>query len=227
MGTRICKKRIYTQSPAHVSCLHLDFHPTRTLGAWRGFFPTPPPRRRPCVQHLIVAMGRRDADQRQDLPCPRLQHRKVHRWSPLLRAKPTGIRGRSPRQPPHPDIGIMSISGTWARDVWSALLLTEDDLNPGFLLNAGLTPTHSATLLTHGDRSPLIVSSRVDTFTTGVAQDVLTRYRTKLGAVTDPFEGAAWIPRCWTGPWPSPADCDALCPRWPGARGAGSARMPP
>lgn len=102
---------------------------------------------------------------------------------------------------PHPDRGAAPTGGVWDRDMPTALLLTEDDLNPGDVLRSGLAPTHTATLLTHGDRSPLVVSPQVAQFTRGAAEDSLARYGAKLGAVSEPFEGAASIPDlvAWAG----------------------------
>jgi len=95
--------------------------------------------------------------------------------------------------PPHPAIGPMPICGTWERGQDTALLLTEDDLSPGFLFAQGLTPSHTATLLTHGDRSPLVISPNVATFTQKAAADTLDRFKDKTGP-TAAFEGAQSIP---------------------------------
>ncbi|MBK1634605.1 FAD-binding domain-containing protein [Rhodovulum adriaticum] len=55
------------------------------------------------------------------------------------------------------------------------LLLTEDDLSPGWLIEEGLQPAACAALLSHGGRSPLAVSTQVARFTRGLAGDALDR----------------------------------------------------
>ncbi|TCP63141.1 deoxyribodipyrimidine photo-lyase [Rhodovulum bhavnagarense] len=55
------------------------------------------------------------------------------------------------------------------------LLLTEEDLSPGWLIEAGIRPVTMAALLSHARRSPLAVSAGVTEFTRALAADALAR----------------------------------------------------
>jgi deoxyribodipyrimidine photo-lyase len=65
----------------------------------------------------------------------------------------------------------------------TGLILTEDDLAPGFLLDR-VRPRGTLVLLSHARRSPLAVSQKVVAFTTGAAQDAIARHEDRLGPVT-------------------------------------------
>jgi deoxyribodipyrimidine photo-lyase len=84
---------------------------------------------------------------------------------PPLPAPRAAPRGESP------DPGLRSL-----------LLVTEEDLDPGFLLDQGLRPAAVAGLSDVAGRSPLAVADRVHRFTAGAVADTLVR----LGAAAAP-----------------------------------------
>ena len=90
--------------------------------------------------------------------------------------------------PPHPPKQAMPESGVIADGARTGLLLTEDDLSPGFLLDRA-QPVATAVKLSQDGRSPLSVSGRVTAFTTGAAEDAVARHRNRLGTVSGPFSG--------------------------------------
>jgi deoxyribodipyrimidine photo-lyase len=72
----------------------------------------------------------------------------------------------------------------------SLLLVTEEDLSPEFLLDAGLRPKALAVLTDVAGRSPLVVSEAVHRFTSGAIDDTLAR----LGAPKAPRIDRATLP---------------------------------
>lgn len=85
---------------------------------------------------------------------------------------------------PHPPVGPMPVGEMWDPDLRTALLLSEEDLSPGYLFEAGLSPVQTATLKSARDRSPLILAPMVKDFTHRCMADAVRRYADKLGAVT-------------------------------------------
>lgn len=65
----------------------------------------------------------------------------------------------------------------------TGLVLTEEDLAPGFALDL-VRPAATLVLLSHPRRSPLHVSGRVAEFTDGAARDAVARHADRLGEVT-------------------------------------------
>jgi deoxyribodipyrimidine photo-lyase len=63
----------------------------------------------------------------------------------------------------------------WDPALPSLLLVTEEDLNPEFLLDQGLRPLAIVALSDVAGRSPLAVSDHVHRFTTGAIRDTLSR----------------------------------------------------
>jgi deoxyribodipyrimidine photo-lyase len=76
----------------------------------------------------------------------------------------------------------------------TGLILTEEDLAPGFLLDR-IRPEATLVLLSPARRSPLAVSPRVLAFTEAAARDAATRHADRLGPVTwaaGPEDAARW-----------------------------------
>jgi deoxyribodipyrimidine photo-lyase len=65
----------------------------------------------------------------------------------------------------------------------TGLILTEEDLAPGFLLDR-IRPEATLVLLSAAQRSPLAVAPRVLAFTEAAAQDAVARHAARLGPVT-------------------------------------------
>ena len=85
--------------------------------------------------------------------------------------------------PPHPPRLAPPADETPDPSKRTGLILTEDDLAPGFLLDR-IRPEATLVLLSHARRSPLAVSPRVAEFTAGAAQDAVARHADRLGPVT-------------------------------------------
>jgi deoxyribodipyrimidine photo-lyase len=76
----------------------------------------------------------------------------------------------------------------------TGLILTEDDLAPGFLLDR-VRAEGTLVLLSPSRRSPLAVSPRVLSFTEAAARDAVARHADRLGPVTwatSPDEATPW-----------------------------------
>jgi deoxyribodipyrimidine photo-lyase len=91
--------------------------------------------------------------------------------------------------PPNPPRGEPPVSGSWAPGRRTGLLLTEDDLAPGFLFEAGLAPEGTGVLLGDDARSPLAIAEHVARFTEGAVTDTLSRFGARLGPVAGPWRG--------------------------------------
>jgi deoxyribodipyrimidine photo-lyase len=100
---------------------------------------------------------------------------------------------------PNPPRGAAPEPAHWDAAKQTGLLLTEEDLSPGFLLTAGPTPAGTGVLLGDDARSPLHVSDGVTRFTEGAVADTAARYGDRLGIFAGPWRGedavaeaAAW-----------------------------------
>jgi len=102
-----------------------------------------------------------------------------------LAANPAPVDG-----PPNPPRGAPPEDETWDRDKRTGLVLTEDDLSPGWLLEAGLAPAGVAVVAGVPHRSPLDVAPHVYAFTAGAVEDALARHADRLGA-RGPVTGVA------------------------------------
>ncbi|MCU0912506.1 MAG: FAD-binding domain-containing protein, partial [Rhodobacteraceae bacterium] len=111
------------------------------------------------------------------------------------RVRPAGLAAAAPALdgPPHPDPRPAPRGDSWRPAPGSGLLLTEDDLSPGFLLDAGLVPEATALLLGHRARSPLAVAAPVTAFTEGAAADAAACWGDRLGPVTGPLGDAGAV----------------------------------
>jgi deoxyribodipyrimidine photo-lyase len=97
-----------------------------------------------------------------------------------------------------PDVATplpVPLSDDFDRTAPTGLLMTEDDLSPGFLFEAGLRPRAGAILLCTKARSPLAVAEPVATFTRALAEDARARWAERAGGIaifTKPGEVAEW-----------------------------------
>jgi deoxyribodipyrimidine photo-lyase len=100
----------------------------------------------------------------------------------------TGLPGNPAplRAPAAPPPTALPAPEAWDGAARTGLLLTEDDLSPGWLLDRmaadGLTPASTAVLMSDDARSPLAVSPLVTAFTEGAVADALVRHAPRLGA---------------------------------------------
>ncbi|MEM7296318.1 MAG: FAD-binding domain-containing protein [Pseudomonadota bacterium] len=86
--------------------------------------------------------------------------------------------------PPSPPPEALRLSETINPGRKAALLLTDEDLSPGFLFQAGLRPLATGWLSVARGVSPLKVAPGVTRFVDGAFEDVATRYFDRLGPVT-------------------------------------------
>ncbi len=101
------------------------------------------------------------------------------------RFQPNGLASHAPalEGPPHADRQPLPQSGTIDSDKRIGLILTEEDLSPGWLLNQS-TPLATAVVQTTDQRSPLKVSPRVAGFVKDAMTDCVNRFGDKLGSVS-------------------------------------------
>jgi deoxyribodipyrimidine photo-lyase len=102
------------------------------------------------------------------------------------RFAPRGLAASAPPLPPDAPVPrLPPPSGDGLRPgPAQGLLLTEDDLSPGWLFAAGLSPVATATLQATAGRSPLAVAPMVEDFTAALIADMTTREGARLGPVT-------------------------------------------
>jgi hypothetical protein len=100
LGPGTCRDRLSAQSRAHVVRQYLDPYPAPSLEPRGGVFPEASVGRRPRVQYVVVALGRRPADRRQGLSRSRGQHREVHRRSVRANPRSRHQAGGTPRRGP-------------------------------------------------------------------------------------------------------------------------------
>ncbi len=111
------------------------------------------------------------------------------------RVRPAGLATRAPPLPPGPAAPRRPTPAAerWSPGPGTGLLLTEDDLAPGFLLDAGLAPVATAVLIAPRGRSPLATAERVVAFTEAAAADALGTWGDRLGARAGPLDDAAAV----------------------------------
>ena len=99
------------------------------------------------------------------------------------RFQPVGLATHAPPQPgpDHPPRRPLPEPSTWSADKRTGLLLHEDDLSPGFLFDAGLSPVAMACLHSSAQRSPLAVSGLVQGFTRDALTDAADRWQSRSG----------------------------------------------
>ncbi|PTX56280.1 deoxyribodipyrimidine photo-lyase [Litoreibacter ponti] len=96
--------------------------------------------------------------------------------------------------PDNPPVGEPPYSDHWTANLPTALLISEDDMSPGFMLDRGLKPQATASFSAASDRSPLVVSPRVTEFTEAALDDCTARYGDRLGNITkSPEDLLAWV----------------------------------
>jgi deoxyribodipyrimidine photo-lyase len=100
------------------------------------------------------------------------------------RFRPQGLAAEAPPLPgpPNPAAGPVPQGDRWDPAAPSGLLVTEEDLSPGFLLAAGLRPAAVAVLSDVAGRSPLAVAPAVHAFTAGALADAAARLAPSCGA---------------------------------------------
>jgi deoxyribodipyrimidine photo-lyase len=111
------------------------------------------------------------------------------------RFNPEGQLALSARPVPHPttpDRKPLPASEWMEPRLRTGLLLHDDDLAPGHLLEAGLEPVATAFTITRKALSPLEVSQQVLTFAKGAQADVEGRWGPRLGTIAH-LDGAAAI----------------------------------
>ncbi|WP_224823252.1 FAD-binding domain-containing protein [Cognatishimia sp. MH4019] len=78
---------------------------------------------------------------------------------------------------PHPDRINPPMPESWDRTAPTGLLLTEEDMSPGYILGSSFKPATTAALLCTDKRSPLATSPVVENFTAAAMDDCLVRYK--------------------------------------------------
>ena len=101
------------------------------------------------------------------------------KWQLAGEAVPVPGAPNPDRQPLRPGDGFSASPRT-------GLLLHDDDLSPGYLLEAGAAPVATACINTRPALSPLHVAEHVTAFAHQATQDVAARFGDRLGAVSKP-----------------------------------------
>ena len=99
------------------------------------------------------------------------------KWQLAGEAHPVPGAPNPDRQPLRPGDAVQPAART-------GLLLHDDDLSPGFLLEAGVQPVATACVNTRAHLSPLAIAPHVTTFADAAMRDVTARYTDRLGPVT-------------------------------------------
>jgi deoxyribodipyrimidine photo-lyase len=125
------------------------------------------------------------------------------------RFRPAGLAAEAPPLPmrPHPAPRPAPRGDTFDRAAPFALLMTEEDLSPGFLLS-GAQPVATALWRDTAGRSPLAVAPMVDMWVAAAMEDAATRWQARLGPV-----------------WQAPAGADGIAALADWARGLGVTQL--
>ncbi|MFQ6549809.1 FAD-binding domain-containing protein [Aestuariibius sp. 2305UL40-4] len=94
--------------------------------------------------------------------------------------------------PPHPEKEALVLDGAWDRSKRTGLLITEEDLSPGWLLDAGLDPAAIAHLDGPSRRSLLETSRAVKTFVPALMEDAVERLPDRSQGVSSPDHIVEW-----------------------------------
>ncbi|WP_147110928.1 FAD-binding domain-containing protein [Tateyamaria sp. syn59] len=86
--------------------------------------------------------------------------------------------------PPKPDAMPLPEADLPIPSARTGLILHDDDLSPGFILDTGIAPVATAVITTRSAMSPLSVAPHVATFTETAAQDTVERFGERLGTVS-------------------------------------------
>jgi len=98
--------------------------------------------------------------------------------------------------PPRPDLSPLPDLAAPDASARTGLILHEDDLSPGFVLDQGITPIATAVVSARSGLSPLTVAPHVTEFAARAAADTVARFGARLGAVShidgSPQDLGAW-----------------------------------
>jgi deoxyribodipyrimidine photo-lyase len=102
------------------------------------------------------------------------------------RFRPEGLAPAAPplEGPPHPPVGPAPLSDGFDPAAPTGLLLTEEDLAPGFVFEAGARPQATAFLDCTAGLSPLMPAPHLRDHVRGAMEDTAARWGARLGPVT-------------------------------------------
>jgi deoxyribodipyrimidine photo-lyase len=102
------------------------------------------------------------------------------------RFRPEGLATSAPPLdgPEHPPLGPAPVSDPIDPAAPTGLLLTEEDLAPGFLFESGVQPRATAFLDCTAGLSPLAVAPHVSAHVAGAMEDTAARWSERFGPVT-------------------------------------------
>jgi len=83
--------------------------------------------------------------------------------------------------PPKPDMRPLPEADLPVPSDRTGLILHDDDLSPGYLLDSGIRPVATAIITTRAGLSPLEMAPHVTAFAQGAAEDVVDRFGARLG----------------------------------------------
>ncbi|MEM6759104.1 MAG: FAD-binding domain-containing protein [Pseudomonadota bacterium] len=96
------------------------------------------------------------------------------------------LAGDAPAVPgaPNPERQPLRPGGHATPSARTGLILHDDDLSPGFMLDAGHAPVATAVITSRAQLSPLPVAPHLTAFARAAAEDTVARFGDRLGAVS-------------------------------------------
>ncbi|MEL6808263.1 MAG: FAD-binding domain-containing protein [Pseudomonadota bacterium] len=107
--------------------------------------------------------------------------------------------------PPNPPVGPLPNADLPIPSARTGLILHDDDMSPGFVLDAGMSPVATACITARNDLSPLTVAPHVTDFALGALQETQARFAVRLGTVEWPESTAIAL-----AAWAQDADLDQI-----------------
>ncbi|WP_241462543.1 FAD-binding domain-containing protein [Tateyamaria sp. ANG-S1] len=86
--------------------------------------------------------------------------------------------------PPKPDVMPLPDADLPIPSSRTGLILHDDDLSPGFILDAGIEPLATAVITTRAGMTPLTLAAHVTDFAEAAARDTVERFGDRLGTVS-------------------------------------------
>ena len=109
------------------------------------------------------------------------------RFAPKWQLAGDAVAIKGPENPPPMGLHDMIAPDRSAR---TGLILHDDDLSPGFVLDGGIAPVSTAVLSVRDGLSPLAIAPHVTNFATQAAQDTVARFGARLGDFSAPVANA-------------------------------------
>ena len=114
------------------------------------------------------------------------------RFAPKWQLAGDAVAIKGPENPPPMGLHDLDSPDPTAR---TGLILHDEDLSPGFILDGGITPVTTAALTARDALSPLAIAPHVSGFADDATQDSVTRFGARLGDVSPSLKTAQDLAR--------------------------------